>query len=129
MCRIALGRKPGDDVGTDREFRPRRLEPFDQRDRLSARMPPPHPLEHQVIARLQREVDVRHDPRLLRQQLEQQRVDLDPVERGQTQAGQGGHAIKDGGDQRAEAWGGVAGEVDSGQDDFGDAVLDQQGDL
>ena len=71
---------------------------------------------------------VRRDPRLGGDQFEQQRVDLDAIERRQAEAGQGGKGCEDRGDEIAEAW--LAGQVrpprghvHAGQHDLADAFM------
>ena len=49
-------------------------------------MPPLHPLQDHVVAGLERQVEMRHQPRLAGDQLEQSVIDLDAVERRQAQA-------------------------------------------
>ena len=87
------------------------------RDRVGAAVAALHPLEDHVVAGLQRQMEMRHQPRLAGDQLEQGLVDLDAVERGQAQALQ----ARLGGEQalaeRAEA-AFVAGDVDPGEDDL-----------
>ncbi len=60
--------------------------PSDGAQCVGAAVAPLHTLQNHVVARLQRQVEVRHEPRLARDQLEQGVVDLDAVERGQAQA-------------------------------------------
>ncbi len=57
----------------------------DDRQRVGAQMPPLHALEDQVRPRLQRQMQMRHQPRLLRDQPPQIVVDRGRVERGQPQ--------------------------------------------
>ena len=80
--RLALGREAGDQVGADRQAGPRCLEPFDRSNRIGPAMPPLHPLEDQVVAGLQREVQVGHEPGLLGQTPHQVRVDFGGVDGG-----------------------------------------------
>ena len=84
---FGFGRKAGDQVGADRRVGTRRLDPLDQsRPRRARRMAALHPLEDQIVAGLQRQMEMRHQPRLAGDQLEQGLVDLDAVERRQAQA-------------------------------------------
>ena len=89
--RLALGREAGDQVGADRQAGPRCLEPFDRSNRIGPAMPPLHPLEDQVVAGLQREVEMWQQARLARDQLHQRIVNLDAVERRQPQPRERGH--------------------------------------
>ena len=56
------------------------------RDRLGAAVAALHALQDHVVAGLKRKVEVRHQPRLARDQFEQGIVDLDAVERRQAKA-------------------------------------------
>ena len=60
-------------------------------DHVVAQVPALHPLEHEVVARLDRQVQVRQQPRLVGHQLAQVGVDRGRVERGQPQPPQLGH--------------------------------------
>ena len=62
-----------------------------------------HPLEDQVVAGLQRQMEMGQQPRLARDQLHQRVVDLDAVERGQAQALQPRQVGEQALAQRAEA--------------------------
>ena len=57
----------------------------DRRDRLRAAMAPLHPLQDQIVAGLQRQMEMRHQPRLAGDQFHQRIVDLDAVEARQAQ--------------------------------------------
>ncbi len=76
-----LGGKAGDQVGTYRHVGAMLPQGFDQGQRLGTAVAALHPLEHQVCARLQREMHVRHHARLVAQEVEQQRIDFHPVDR------------------------------------------------
>ena len=62
------------------------LDPLDRPHRLGAAVAALHALEDQVVAGLQRQMEMRHQARLAGDQLEQGLVDLDAVERRQAQA-------------------------------------------
>ncbi len=84
---VVFGREAGDDVGADRDVRDGAA--FSRRDKvdcIGARMAALHALEDQIVAVLQRQVEVRHQARFGGEQFEQFLVDLDPVERGHAQA-------------------------------------------
>ena len=128
-----LGREAGDQVGADRDLGARRLEPLDHRHRLRAAVTPLHPLEHPVVAGLQRQVKMRLEAGFLGEQREQPVVDLDRVERGQPQPRQLGHQRQHALDELTEALmarqvGAVAGRVDAGQHDLAIAVGDERAD-
>ena len=114
---LGFGRKSGDEVGADRRVGPRGLDPLDRADRVGAAVAALHPLEDQVVAGLKREMEVRHQPRLAGDQLEQGVVDLDAVERRQAQALQARLGGEQPLAQRAEA-AVVVGDVDAGEDDL-----------
>ena len=95
----------------------RRLEPLDGCDRLGAAVAALHPLEDQVVAGLQRQMEMRQQPRLAGDQLHQRLVDLDAVERGQAQALELRQVGQQPLAQRSEP-ALVAGDVDPGEDDL-----------
>ena len=101
--RLVLGGEAGDQIGADRDLGPGHLQPLNQRDRLRAVVAALHPREDHVVAGLQREMEMRQHPRLMRDQVEQPVVDLDAVERGQAQALQPGHIPEDAFDEQAHA--------------------------
>ena len=92
--RLGLGRKAGDEVGAEHHLRPRGPHRGAEGDRVVAAVPPLHPLQDHVVARLQRQVQVRHQPRLAGDRLDQPRVRLDLVDRGEPQPRQVRHAAK-----------------------------------
>ncbi len=131
--RVAFGRETGDQVRPDRDVRTVRPQPLDDPNRVGAGMPPLHPLEHHVVAGLERQVDVRHDPRLARDKIEQPVVDLDRIERRQPQPLELRDMAQDSLDQRGERRrarqvGAIAGQVDAGQHDFAVTGIDQRRD-
>ena len=108
---------PNDDVG------PQAAHLLAERDRVGARMPALHALQDQVVAGLQRQMQMRHQPRLAGDGIEQIGVGLDRVDRGEAQPRQLRHVPQDLLDQRAERRRArqiraVAGEVDAGQHDL-----------
>ena len=78
--RLVLGREAGDDVGADGDVAPR-LDPLDDPHGVGPAVAALHALEDHVVARLQREVEMRHHPWLADDQVEQPLVDLDAVDR------------------------------------------------
>jgi len=122
-----LGRKAGDQVGADRDSGARGLEPFDEPHRVGAAVAPLHPPQHHVVARLERQVDMRHHARLLRQQREQRGVDAVGVERREAEAVEAGEGEQRFG-QRGEAGAAVvaiAGEIDAGEHDLALAAVER----
>jgi hypothetical protein len=60
--RFGLGRKPGDEIRAERHIRAHPPDLFAEADRIRAQMPALHALENQVVAGLEREMQVRHQP-------------------------------------------------------------------
>ena len=57
--RLVLGWEAGDQIGAEDEVRAQAAQAASQADRLVPQMPALHPLEHKVVARLDRQVQVR----------------------------------------------------------------------
>jgi hypothetical protein len=68
---LRLGWEAGDNIGAKRNIGPQTLDLCAKRDRFCARMPALHSLENQVVARLQREMQMRHQSRVVREHVEQ----------------------------------------------------------
>ena len=120
---FSFGGKSGDEVGADGRVGSRSLDPLDRAHRVGAAVPALHPLQDHVVAGLQRQMEVRHQPRLAGDQLEQRVVDLDAVERRQAQALQ----PRLGGEQPLAEIAEpalVIGDVDAGEDDLLGAAVD-----
>ena len=64
---------------------PQPPQPLGDSDHVGPQVPPLHPLEHQVVAGLHGEVQMRHQPRLLGHQPLKLGVDLGRVDRGEPQ--------------------------------------------
>ncbi len=127
---LGLGRKPGDQIGAERHLRAQCPGTPGDGDRLGARMPPLHPLQDQIVAGLQRQVQMRHQPLLFGQQPPQLVVDLGRVERGEPQALELGHRGEQPAHHLAEArraWqiGAVGRQIDAGQHDLPIAGRDE----
>ena len=87
-------------------------------------------LENEIVARLQREMQMRHQPRLLGEGPQQLRIEFDAIERGQSQARQIRYVRQYASHHLPEGWRTVdvlppAGDVDAGQHDFAHASLDE----
>src|SRR5512146_1809935 len=83
-------------------------------------MPALHAFEDQIVARLDREMEMRQKPRLLRDQAPELVVDLDRIERGEAQALELGHECEQAPAELAEGGlpgkiGAEAGQIDAGQ--------------
>ena len=100
--RLGLGRKPRDDVGAEDHLGPRLAQRLAEGDGVVTQVPALHPLQDQVVSRLQRQVQVRHQPRLAGDRLDQQRVRLDGVDGREPQPRQVRHGHQDRRHQIAE---------------------------
>ena len=128
--RLGLGRKSGDDVGAEHHVRPQPPHLFAERDRVGAQVPPLHALEDEIVARLQRQMQMRHQPRFVGERVEQIAIGLDRIDRGQPQPRQLRHVLEDRLHQRAEPRrarqvGAIAGDIDAGEHDLAIAVARQ----
>ena len=83
---VRLGREAGDDVGAEDDAGAPRAQFRAECDRVFARMAALHALQNHVVARLQRQVNVRHHPLLARDHVHQFGVSLDRVDGRQPQA-------------------------------------------
>src|SRR5665213_2086581 len=88
-------------------------------------MPPLHPLENEVVAGLQRQMQMRHQAPLARQSVEQFGVGFYRVNRRQAQARDLLHLAQDAFDQRTQPPFAVAvtGDIDAGEHDLAIAAL------
>ncbi len=121
---VGLGGEAGDEVGAEGSVGPRAAHSLDQRQRIGRRVAAFHALQDEVVAGLQRQVQVRAEPRLASQPGQQGRVDLGGVDRGEPQARQLGDFVEDAAHQfaqlrRAGQVRAPAGEVDAGQHHLG----------
>ena len=73
-----------------------------KRDRVGAQVAPLHALEDQVVAGLQRQMQMRHQARLVGERVEQVAIGLDRIDRRQPQPRQSRHMLEDLLHQRAE---------------------------
>ena len=89
--RLRLGREAGDDVGAEHDVRTQPAHLRAERDGVGAKMPALHALEDHVVAGLQRQMQMRHQPRLGRKRIEQVVVGFDGIDRGEPQACKLGH--------------------------------------
>ena len=83
---FGLGRETGDQIGAEHRVRPQPPHCVAERDGVGAQMPPLHALEDEIVAGLQRQMQMRHQPRVGRQRIEQIAVGLDGIDRRQTAA-------------------------------------------
>ena len=126
---LGLGRETGDDVGAEHDIGPQPAHLVAERDGIGARMPPLHALEDEIVAGLQRQMQMRHQPRLIGKRIEQIVIGFDRIDRRQPQPRQLGHVAQDALDQRAQARlaqvSAIAGDIDAGEHDLAIAARDQ----
>ena len=133
--RVGLGREAGDDVGAEDDVGAQFAHILAEADRLVAQMPALHALQDHVVAGLQRQMQMRHQPRLGGDGVEQIVVGLDRIDRGQPQALHVGHLLAGCVLTSLPSFGAPgrsapkAGHVDAGQHDLGIAVAGQPLDL
>ena len=125
---LGLGRKARDDVAAEHDVGPQPPHLLAEGDGVGARMAALHALEDHVVAGLQRQMQMRHQPRLVGERVEQVGVGLDRIDGRQAQPLELGHVRAGSASPAAEPSAGrsaVARDVDAGQHDLARAVLDQ----
>ena len=117
--RFVLGWKTGDDVGAESHVGAQPPHCGAETDRIGARVPTFHALQNEIVTVLQRQMQMRHQPRLVRERVEKIAVGLDRVDRRKPQAFELGDAAQNPLHQCAEPHFtvGVAGNVDAREDD------------
>ena len=78
---FAFGRETGDQIGAEHDVGPEVARLAAEADRIVAQMPALHALQDHVVAGLQAEMQVRHQPRLLGDQALQVGIHLDLIRR------------------------------------------------
>jgi hypothetical protein len=78
---VRLSREARNDIGAERDIRPQAPHLRAEGNRLLPRMPPLHPLQDQIVAGLQRQMQMRHQARIVRDGIEQIRIRLDRIDR------------------------------------------------
>ena len=78
---LRLGRKTRDDIGAERDIRPQPPHLRAEFQRIRSGMPPLHPLQDQVVARLQRQMQMWHQAFIIRDHVKQIAIDLDLIDR------------------------------------------------
>ncbi len=68
---LGLGRKSRNDIRTENDIGPQPAHLFAERNRVRARVPALHPLENEIVAGLQRQVQMRHQARLVGDRIEE----------------------------------------------------------
>ncbi len=79
---LALGGKYRDDVGSECDVGPQPPHLRAKLNRIGSRMPPLHPLQNEIVAGLQRQMQMRHQPFVIRDDVEQIAIHLDRIDRG-----------------------------------------------
>ena len=128
---LGFGRKAGDQIGAERDIGTQSAGTPGCGDGLGSAVPPLHPLQDQIVAGLQRQMQMRHQPRLLAEQPPELVVDLARIERGQPQARQLGHCREQPPNHLAEARparqiAAIGGQIDAGQHDLAIAGSQQR---
>ena len=100
--RLGLGREAGDDVAAEHDVGPQPPHLIAERDRVGAQVPPLHALEDEIVAGLQRQMQMRHQPRVVGEGVEQVAVGLDRIDRREPQPLELRHVLEDLLHQRAE---------------------------
>ena len=77
---LRLGRKAGDDVGAEHNVGPYAAQQPAEIDGISARVPALHALENEIVAGLQRQMQVRHQPIVLRKGVDEIAIGLDRID-------------------------------------------------
>jgi hypothetical protein len=124
---VGLGGKAGDQIGPEHRIGPPPPHFVAERHRLGARVAPLHALEDQVVARLQRQVEVRHQALFLgngRNSSASASMVSSEVRRSRFSSGTALRIRRTSAAERRRAGqvGAIGGDVDAGQHDFGNAV-------
>jgi len=101
---------------------------------MIARVPPLHPLEREIVAGLQRQMQMRHQPRLVRDRIKQRLVGLDGIDGRQPKPVEFGYQLQDLLDQTAERQcsgqiAAIGSNIDARQHDFAVSALNERTDL
>ena len=131
---LGFGREAGDDVAAEHHVGPQAAHLLAEGDGIGAQVPALHPLQDEIVARLQRQVQMRHQPFVARKRIEQGGIGFDRIDRREPQPLELRHVFEDLLDQRAKLRrarkiGAVAGEIDAGEDDFAIAARAQRAHL
>src|SRR5439155_1365351 len=129
--RFALGGKSGDQVGAEGNIGAKGARPPTEGDRIGPAVPPLHALQDQIVARLQREVEMGHQARLFGQELPERVIGLRRIEGRKPEARKlGDFAQQVAGHlpqlRPARQIAAIAADVDAGQHDLLDAGLDHR---
>ena len=126
--RFGLGGKPRDQVAAEGRIGAQAAHRVAKSDGIGPAVAALHALEDQVVARLSGQMEMRHQPFLVRDGAHQQRIGLYGIDGRQSQAPQPRHQLQQLGHQHAQRRrtrqvGAIGGEIDPGQDDLVKAVF------
>ena len=93
MSSVSVG-NPAIRYGAEHGVRAQAADPVAQRDRVRAHVPPLHALQYGVVAGLQAEMEMGHQPGVIPDQIEQLVVDFHRVERRQPEPRQVRHQVE-----------------------------------
>ncbi len=125
--RLGLGRKAGDQIGAEDHVGAKCAHLLAEANGVGAEVPPLHPLQDHVVAGLQRQVEMRHQPLFLGDRPHQVVVGLDAVDGGKPQPLEAGHHLEDRQRPARRGWAlpgrsrAIGGDIDAGQHDFRDS--------
>ena len=124
---FGLGRESGDNVGAENDVGTQPARLLAERNCIATRVPPLHALENEIVAGLQRQMEVRHQPRLVGKRIKQIEVGFDRIDRRQPQTVQVRHIPENALDQHAQPRcarqvRSIARDIDARKHDFAIAV-------
>ena len=82
---LGLGRKAGDQIGAEHDIGAQPAHLATERNRIGAQVTALHAFEDEIVARLQRQMQMRHQPRLVAERVKQVAIGFDGIDRGKTQ--------------------------------------------
>ncbi len=89
--RIRLGGKAGDDISAESHIGAQEPHLVAECNNIGPQVPPLHTLEHHVVTRLQADMQVRHQSRLLGDEAIELVIHFNRIDRTQAQAFEFGH--------------------------------------
>src|SRR6476660_5959561 len=84
-----------DDISAECNIRPQMSNVLAERDSLSVTMAPLHTLENEIVSRLERKMQMRHQPWLVCQRIDEIGIDFHGINRGQPQTFKFGNFLED----------------------------------
>ena len=132
--RVGFRGEARNDIGPKGHIWPQPLGLFAKPDRVIPQMAPRHAFQNKIVTMLQRQMQMRHEPRLGRDGLHQVLIHFDRVNRADPEPRQIGHQFQDPHHQIAKF--GLSrqiraprGQIHAGQNDFVKAFVDKPFDL